>query len=143
MPLALRLSEGLGPNAQLVNRLYARREFVSTDGWRWYMTSKQDGDCQDAADAIAQLYSELQREHADHAQTVADAATVARENTAMRAALKLAMPALERGCDSLRAEAERYHVDMRGARPEKHRAYEDDYERAKTAWRAVVAALGA
>ena len=40
-----------------------------------------------AADEIVQLRADLAREHADHHQTVIDAAMVARENTTLRTAL--------------------------------------------------------
>ena len=76
-PLGLRLSEGLGHNAALVASLRALARHEHSDA--------SIGD--DAADAIEQLHADLLREHADHAQTIDDAATVAHENTALREAL--------------------------------------------------------
>lgn len=69
-------------------------------------------------------------------------AAVAAERERLRAALELAAPALELGCDALRAEAERYHAEMAGYRPHRHQELDDDYKRADLAWQAVVAALG-
>ena len=54
-PLGLGCNEGLGPNAQLVERLRARRAFMSTDGFRWYATSEPDSDCLAAATEIERL----------------------------------------------------------------------------------------
>ena len=69
-------------------------------------------------------------------------AEAADEIERLRAALDLAAPALEIGCDALRAEAERYHAEMAGYRPDRHQELDDDYKRADLAWQAVVAALG-
>lgn len=60
----------------------------------------------------------------------------------LRAALALAAPALELGCDALRNEAEAYHIAMAGYRPKRHKLMDDDYKQAATAWQAAVAALG-
>jgi histidine ammonia-lyase len=60
----------------------------------------------------------------------------------LRAALELAAPALELGCDALRSEAERYHAEMAGYRPHRHQEADDAYKHADLARQDVVAALG-
>ena len=66
-PLALRLSEGLGPNAPLVERLRARRRLASVGrigiGSRRaalaWITDIPDSDCAEAAGVIRQLSDAL------------------------------------------------------------------------------------
>jgi hypothetical protein len=60
----------------------------------------------------------------------------------MRAALELAAPAMELGCNALRSEAERYHEEMKGYRPNRHQQVDDDCKSAELALQAVVAVLG-
>ena len=51
---------GLGPAPErdLVERLRSRRNFMSTDAVRWYMTATPDGDCEEAAAEIERLRAE-------------------------------------------------------------------------------------
>jgi hypothetical protein len=88
-----------------------------------------------AADEVARLVDKCNR-------YIVDNARLAENVDRLRAALALAAPALELGCDALRSEAERYHAEMKGHRPWRHKQVDDDYTRADLAWQAVVAALG-
>lgn len=49
---------GLAPERDLVERLRSRRNFMSTDAVRWYMTATPDGDCEEAAAEIERLRGE-------------------------------------------------------------------------------------
>lgn len=66
---------------------------------------------------------------------------VAAERARLRGVLTLAESALELGLDALRSEADRYHAEMAGYRPERHQMVEDDFTRAENAWAAVRAVL--
>jgi hypothetical protein len=64
---------GLGPvpERDLVERLRSRRNFMSTDGLRWYMTATPDGDCEEAAAEIERLRAKLAQQ-IDYPQLIAD-----------------------------------------------------------------------
>ena len=135
-PLALRLSEGLGPNVQedgpweFGYDVTKGKAYVDSQDFHYDARLHISGDFGGTDEALA--YAK------EIARRLNDAPEIAR----LRAALELAAPALELGCDALLAEAQRYHAEMAGYRLWKHQQVDDDYKRADLAWQAVVAALG-
>ncbi len=98
---------GLVPERDLVERLRSRRNFMSTDGLRWYMTATPDGDCEDAAAEIERLRAALEVSQAATNAAVSKAQWQARTNAELNA--------LQAEVSRFRAEACRRLNDEFGA----------------------------